>query len=282
MSDAHELSTVDAARQGDEAMPRLSMEELALEGGELLPDKEVLSILDLFVNIDLALDLAAPIDLAVAANANVAAPIDAAATANVLSFGSTAEGLAHQQTLIDQHISGQAVATAPQDATIDQSNDVIDGGTGGTAAGDTGGADAGGTTDPVTTADHTGGDTTGSGSSEVAQPVADQAPHTAAATTGDTGGTTTQVDTGSGALTDGPLLNVNVDAKLDADLAAPVAGAVAANANVAAPIDAAVSANIGTIDSHSVAIADQTAVVHQDLDNVTAQATAEQTADVTQ
>jgi len=32
MSDAHELSTVDAARQGDEAMQRLSMEELALRG----------------------------------------------------------------------------------------------------------------------------------------------------------------------------------------------------------------------------------------------------------
>src|SRR5215217_4849018 len=112
---------------------RLSVDELAREGGELLPDKEVLSVLDLFVNLDIALDLAAPIDLAVAANANVAAPIDAAASANILSFGSSAGALAQQGVSIDQYISGEAIATAPQDAVIDQSNDVIDGGTGGTA-----------------------------------------------------------------------------------------------------------------------------------------------------
>src|SRR5215217_7330395 len=116
-----------------ESMPRLSVQELATEGGELLPDKEVLSVLDLVVNLDLALDLAAPIDLAVAANANVAAPVDAAATANVLSFGSSSAALAQQGVLIDQYISGSAIATAPQDAVIDQSNDVVDGGTAGTA-----------------------------------------------------------------------------------------------------------------------------------------------------
>ena len=68
----------------------LSDEELAAQGATALPDKEVVSILDLNADIDLAIDAAAPIDLAVAANANVAAPIDAAVGANVLSVGSTA------------------------------------------------------------------------------------------------------------------------------------------------------------------------------------------------
>ena len=57
---------------------------------------------------------------------------------------------------------------------------------------------------------------------------------------------------------------------------------MAANANVAAPIDAAVSANIGTIASQSTAVADQTAIISQDLEDVTAEATADQEADVTQ
>jgi hypothetical protein len=209
----------------NEPMPRLSAQELATEGGELLPDKEVLSVLDLLVNLDLAIDLAAPVDLAVAANANVAAPIDAAASANILSIGSTSGALAEQDALINQHISGEAIATAPQDASIDQSNDTVDDG-------------------------GTGGDT----------------------------GTTIE----EGGALDGPLLNVDVDVALDADIAAPIDGAVAANANVAAPIDAAVSANIGTVDSESTAIADQSAVINQDLDDVTAEATAEQNAEITQ
>ena len=49
-----------------------------------------MSLLDVNADLDLALDIAAPIDAAVAANANVAAPIDAAVGANVLSFDSTA------------------------------------------------------------------------------------------------------------------------------------------------------------------------------------------------
>jgi hypothetical protein len=204
----------------------LSSQELALEGGELLPDKEVLSVLDLFVNLDLALDLAAPVDLAVAANANAAVPIDAAASANILSVGSESGALAEQDAIINQHIAGEAIATAPQDSDIDQSNDVVDDGT----------------TD---------------------------------------GGAVVEDPTAGGTL-DGPLLNVNVDVALDADAAAPIAGAVAANANVAAPIDAAVSANIGTVDSESTAIADQTAVINQDLDGVTADATADQDATITQ
>src|SRR4029078_6795693 len=79
------------------AEPRpLSPEELAAETGAALPDKEVLSLLDLNADLDLALDAAAPIDLAVAANANVAAPIDAAVSANVLSFVPPAPSLGEQ------------------------------------------------------------------------------------------------------------------------------------------------------------------------------------------
>src|SRR3954454_23287512 len=117
-----------------DSVQRLSAEDLAAEGGTALPAKEVMSLLDLNADVDLALDLAAPVDLAVAANLNVAAPINAAASANVLSAGSDAAALGDQQVLIDQHIAGDAIAHAPQDASLDQSNDT---------------PDAGGTTDPT-------------------------------------------------------------------------------------------------------------------------------------
>ena len=94
-----------------------------------LPDKEVVSILDLNADIDLAIDAAAPIDLAVAANANVAAPIDAAVSANMLSSDSTAQALSDQGVMITQGIDADATATAEQDSVIDQGNDVIDDGT---------------------------------------------------------------------------------------------------------------------------------------------------------
>ena len=68
----------------------LTAEELMAESATALPDKEVVSILDLNVDVDVFIDAAAPIDLAAAAQLNVAAPIDAAAGANVLSTGSTA------------------------------------------------------------------------------------------------------------------------------------------------------------------------------------------------
>ena len=101
----------------------LSADELAAETAAPLPDKEVISLLDLNADLDLALDAAAPIDLAVAANANVAAPIDASVGANVLSTGSTAQALSDQGALIDQGITGEAVAHAPQVSGIDQTAD---------------------------------------------------------------------------------------------------------------------------------------------------------------
>jgi hypothetical protein len=80
---------------------------------------------------------------------------------------------------------------------------------------------------------------------------------------------------------DGDLLNVNVDLAANADLAAPIAGAVAANANVAAPIDAAAAANVGSVDSDATAIADQDAIITQHIDG-SAQANADQESDINQ
>jgi hypothetical protein len=213
----------------DDALRPLSPEELAAETGAALPDKEVISLLDLNADLDIALDAAAPIDLAVAANANVAAPIDAAVGANVLSTGSTAQALADQGVLIDQGITGEAVANAPQDSTIDQSDDTV------------GAAEPAPAPGPV-----------------------------------DSGTTETVGDPLSG-----DLLDVNVDLAADLDLASPIAGAVAANANVAAPIDAAVAANVGSIGSEATAVAQQDAIITQDID-ANAEATADQQSDITQ
>jgi hypothetical protein len=218
----------------DDALRPLSPDELAAETGAALPDKEVISLLDLNADLDIALDAAAPIDLAVAANANVAAPIDAAVGANVLSAGSTAQALADQGVLIDQGITGEAVANAPQDSTIDQSDDTV------------------GTTEPAPATEP------GAGGTDVGA-----------------------VPTDPASALDGDLLNVDVDLAADLDLASPIAGAVAANANVAAPIDAAVAANVGSVGSEATAVAQQDAIITQDID-ANAEATADQQSDVTQ
>ena len=62
----------------------------------------------------------APIDGAVAANANAAAPIDAAVSANIGSPLSEAVGVAHQDVTIDQTIDGNATAVGDQTSGIDQ------------------------------------------------------------------------------------------------------------------------------------------------------------------
>lgn len=100
---------------------KLSLEEMDAQDGAALPDKEAMSLLDLNADLDLALDIAAPIDAAVAANANVAAPIDASVSANVLSVDSVAGASAGQDSIIMQSLDGEATATAIQDAAIDQS-----------------------------------------------------------------------------------------------------------------------------------------------------------------
>jgi hypothetical protein len=111
------------------AQQGLSQEELAAQQASDLPDREAMTtLLDLDANLDLALDLAAPIDAAVAANANAAIPIDAAVGANVLSVGSVAYSSADQDAPISQALDGVANATATQDATIEQGDDMSEGG----------------------------------------------------------------------------------------------------------------------------------------------------------
>ena len=105
----------------------LTPEEMEAEDATALPDREAMStlpvmppILDLDVNVDAALDVAAPIDASVAANANAALPIDAAASANVLSPDATSVASAGQDSVIGQHLDGTAIATGNQDSVIQQ------------------------------------------------------------------------------------------------------------------------------------------------------------------
>lgn len=248
----------------EQEMRPLTDDELIAEQATALPDKEVASVLDLNADLDLGIDAAAPIDLAVAANANVAAPIDAAASANILSFGSEAQALADQGVMIDQGIVADANAESTQDSVIDQGNDTIDDGTtgiAGTATGTdgTGTAADGGSLLP----DGTGTDGLVPGG------VGDALPDVGA------------VPVDPAAALDGDLLNVNVDLAADADIAAPINGAVAANANVAAPIDAAVAANIGSIGSQAYAVADQDALITQHIEGA-ANASADQQSNLEQ
>jgi hypothetical protein len=399
----------------------LTPEELANEGATALPDKEVISILDLAADIDLAIDGAAPIDLAIALNANVVAPIDAAVSANLLSDGSSAQALADQDVQVTQTIQADAVATGIQDSTIDQS-DTVEGGApvdeGGDQAMLSAGSGGGETTDGVAATQNgsldgsvvvdsagniigildsqtgnvvapdgtvlgTLNETTGvvvdsagnligtvtdivdgavvtDSSGEVLgildaatgnvldasgnvvgvlDPLTGQVLSTAGAVLGtvtdlvdgttvvdaagnvigvldgatgnvvNSAGTvigtldpltgqvldaagnvlgtvgvilddvTDTIDTGD--LLKGDLLNVDVNVDLDADLAAPINGAVAANANVAAPIDAAVAANILSENSEATAIADQDAIITQTITG-SAVATSEQTSNIDQ
>jgi hypothetical protein len=206
----------------------LTKDELDAEAVTALPDKEVASILDLNADLDLGLDIAAPIDLAVAANANVAAPIDAAVGANILSDGSTAQALSDQGVMIDQGITADATATSTQDSTIDSQ-----------------------------------------------EPAEEPVP--VPGTEVPDGTTTPDLST----MLSGDLLDIDINLAADADVAAPINGAVAANANVAAPIDAAVAANIGTINSEATAISEQDAIINQTIEG-SATATADQQSDLQQ
>ena len=115
----------------------LSKEELEAQQASDLPDREAMTtLLDLDANLDLALDLAAPIDAAVAANANAAIPLDASVGANVLSVNSVAASSADQDAPITQSLNGIANATATQDAIIEQGDDMSeDVGTSGASTG---------------------------------------------------------------------------------------------------------------------------------------------------
>nr|WP_120951840.1 peptidoglycan-binding protein [Arthrobacter oryzae] len=232
-------------------MTPLTDDELMAQGGTALPDKEVASVLDLNADLNLGISAAAPIDLGVAANANVAAPIDAAASANVLSFGSESQALADQGTLINQGITGDATAHSVQDSGIDQS---------------TGAADAApASTDPAPTDPATASPATTDPAAAVPAGTTDSGVVPGGVlptgTTQDLGA----AGAGAAGALNGNLLNVNVNLDANAGIAAPINGAVAANANVAAPIDAAVGANIGSIDSNAYAVAHQEAIINQDI-----------------
>lgn len=393
---------------------RLTAEELAGEGIVALPDKEVVSILDLAADIDLAIDGAAPVDLAIALNANVVAPIDAAVSANLLSDGSTAQAMSDQGVQISQFIEADANATAIQDSTIGgdtvaaesvgeapmvmgateamadgvaaESSEPVDGsivinsagniiGTLDTATGNVVSADGsilgtlnettgvvvdsvgnliGTVTDLVdgatvvgsngqvlgaldaatgnvldasgnvvgavnpltgqvldsvgnvlgTVTDFLDGATvldsagnvigtldsaTGNVVNALGQvigslnPVTGQVLDAAGSLLGTIGevvdDATDTFDTGD--LLKGNLLNVDVNVDLDADLAAPINGAVAANANVVAPIDASVAANILSENSEAIAIAQQDAIITQSITG-SANAIADQVSDIDQ
>jgi hypothetical protein len=83
-------------------------------------------------------------------------------------------------------------------------------------------------------------------------------------------------------LDGGSLLSANVNVDADANLTAPIAGAVAANANVAAPVDAAVAANVASPGAVAQAAAVQNLEISQTMEDVSAEANADQDADVDQ
>jgi len=231
---------------GDD-LERVSMDEIEAEDATALPNKEVMSLLDVNADVDLGLDLAAPVDLAAAANLNVAAPIEAAAGANLLSDNAEATAVAQQHGTINQGISGSAEATAPQHADISQDANPEEPGT---APAPAPAADA-----PDAAPGDALPDVPGGAVPDVTDPVTD----------------------GVGSLLQGgSLLDADVNIHANADLTAPINGAVAANANVAAPIDAAVAANVGSYGATAQALADQQVNINQSLDDVSADATAEQ------
>ena len=188
-----------------------------------------MSLLDLNADLDIALDAAAPIDLGVAANANVAAPIEASVGANVLSVGSAAQAVAAPGRLIDQGITGDADGARPAGQRHRPGRDAA-----------------------------AAPDATAAAPDAARDRRADAAP---AATAGRRSTATCSTSTS------------NLDG--DLNLAAPIDGAVAANANVAAPIDASVAANVGSVDSVAAAIVPAGRDDQQNIDG-DADATADQ------
>src|ERR1700749_840301 len=143
------VSAKEAFNVSKDPQNKVSMDEIEAEDAVSLPNKEVMSLLDVNANVDLGLDLAAPVDLAAAANLNVAAPIEAAASANVLSSGAEAVGYAEQHGTIDQQLSGTAAAVAPQHASVDQSAGTTSTGTSGETGTPASGASDGATSTPT-------------------------------------------------------------------------------------------------------------------------------------
>jgi hypothetical protein len=193
------------------------------------------------------LDLNADVDLAL----DLAAPIDLAVAAN-LNVAAPINAAASANVL---SFGSQSAALADQGVQLDQHN----------------------SGEAIAEAPQTS-------SIDQADDVVDPAEPTPVETP-DSGGTIDvpiPVPGTDGGLLSGDLLDVNVDIDADIDAAAPIAGAVAANANVAAPINASVAANIAGIDSSATAVAQQTAIINQDLDGAVADATADQDSEIIQ
>jgi hypothetical protein len=99
----------------------LSDREIADQQATDLPDREAMSLLDVVADLNLDLNLAAPIDGGVAANANAGAPVDAGVSANLLSVNSQTLASTGQQSVVQQALTGEASAIANQSSGIDQS-----------------------------------------------------------------------------------------------------------------------------------------------------------------
>src|SRR5690242_14730322 len=98
----------------------LSDQEMEAQQATDLPDREAMSLLDVVADLNLDLNLAAPVDAGIAANANAAAPIDASVGANVASVGSQALANSPTSSTITQSLDGTAIAEPTQTSTIAQ------------------------------------------------------------------------------------------------------------------------------------------------------------------
>ena len=128
----HNRIAAESSRdQGPPVDEGLSHAEMEAEAGTPLPAREAMStiptsvmepgaLLDVAVDLAAALDLAAPIQAAVAANAQAALPIDAAVSANALSGGAVSLGDTNQVSIVQQALQADANATGNQDSAINQ------------------------------------------------------------------------------------------------------------------------------------------------------------------
>src|SRR5919201_3437630 len=126
----HASTKLPALGAGGFTPDGLLPDELEAQDALALPDRKALSVistlpdpqalLDLYADINLGLDLAAPVAAALAANLNIALPINASVSANVLSPDSISLATAKQGMIIPRSLDGTASATADQVSQIDQ------------------------------------------------------------------------------------------------------------------------------------------------------------------
>jgi hypothetical protein len=98
----------------------LSDQEMDAQQATDLPDREAMSLLNVVADLNLDLDLAAPVDAGVAANANAGVPVDASVGANVGSVGSQALANSPSSSTLSQSLQGTAVAEPSQTSQISQ------------------------------------------------------------------------------------------------------------------------------------------------------------------